>query len=63
MFAVLYRWQVKPGREDEFRDAWHRATEAIYQHRGSLGSPSYAGRRRRLLRARPMAKPQRLARP
>ena len=38
MFAVLYRWQVKPGSEDEFRDAWHRATEAIYRHRGSLGS-------------------------
>ena len=38
MFAVLYRWRVKQGKEDDFRDAWHRATEAIYKQRGSLGS-------------------------
>ena len=38
MFAVLYRWRAKENKEDEFRDAWHRATEAIYRHKGSLGS-------------------------
>ena len=38
MFLVLYRWRIKQGMEEEFRDAWHQATEAIYQHRGSLGS-------------------------
>ncbi len=38
MFAVLYRWRVRPGQEENFRDAWHAATEAIYRHKGSLGS-------------------------
>ena len=38
MFAVLYHWRVKDGNEDEFRRAWRNATEAIYRHKGSLGS-------------------------
>ena len=38
MFAVLYRWRVKVGMEEEFSDAWGRATEAIYRMKGSLGS-------------------------
>ena len=38
VFVVIYRWKLKPGTDEEFRDAWRRATEAIYQHRGSLGS-------------------------
>lgn len=38
MFVVIYRWKLRPGADEEFRDAWRRATEAIYQHRSSLGS-------------------------
>ena len=38
MFAVLYRWRIKEGKKDEFRQAWRNATEAIYRHKGSLGS-------------------------
>ena len=38
MFVVIYRWKLRDGRESEFQDAWRRATEAIYTHRGSLGS-------------------------
>lgn len=38
MFVVIYRWKLQPGADEKFRDAWRRATEAIYQHRGSLGS-------------------------
>ena len=37
MFVVKYKWQLKPGKESEFRDAWSQATEAIYATRGSLG--------------------------
>ncbi|MBI3651493.1 MAG: antibiotic biosynthesis monooxygenase [Acidobacteria bacterium] len=38
MFTVIYRWKVKAGCEEQFRDAWRRATEAIYQTHQSLGS-------------------------
>ena len=38
MFNVMYRWRVKEGCEENFRDAWRRATEAIYQKYKSLGS-------------------------
>lgn len=38
MFVVIYKWQLKPGKESEFRDAWRQATEAIYATRGSLES-------------------------
>ena len=30
MFAVLYRWQIKPGMEEQFMDGWHRVTRAIH---------------------------------
>ncbi len=38
MFVVIYRWKLKDGKESDFKDAWRRATEAIYRRRGSLGS-------------------------
>lgn len=38
MFAVVYTWVVKPGSEDAFVDAWHRATVAITEQCGSYGS-------------------------
>ena len=38
MFVAFYRWQVKPGREDEFCEAWARVTRATYRLHGSLGS-------------------------
>lgn len=38
MFIALYRWKVKEGHEKNFLEGWHRTTEEIYQHRGSLGS-------------------------
>ncbi len=38
MFAVLYAWIVKPGCEDAFVDAWHRATVAITERCASYGS-------------------------
>lgn len=38
MYTAIYRFRVKLGREDDFREAWRDLTRAIYQGRGSLGS-------------------------
>jgi heme-degrading monooxygenase HmoA len=38
MFCILYEFEVKPGREAELVASWSRVTDAIYAHRGSLGS-------------------------
>jgi heme-degrading monooxygenase HmoA len=38
MFVALYRWKLKEGREQQFREGWRRRTEEIYRACGSLGS-------------------------
>ncbi|MCX5746793.1 MAG: antibiotic biosynthesis monooxygenase [Proteobacteria bacterium] len=38
MFAVMYRWQLAPGSEARFADAWRVMTEAIRQRNGTQGS-------------------------
>ncbi len=38
MFVALYRWKLKEGREEKFREGWRRRTEEIYRKCGSLGS-------------------------
>ena len=38
MFIALYRWRLKEGREERFREGWRRLTEEIYARRGSRGS-------------------------
>lgn len=38
MYVVVYGWHVKPGKEDQFRDAWRRGTRAIARIYGGLGS-------------------------
>jgi hypothetical protein len=38
MFAVLYRWKIKPGSEDAFRAAWTAMTEAIAKRSETGGS-------------------------
>jgi quinol monooxygenase YgiN len=37
-FCVIYRFKVRAGQEDTFRDAWRRLTEAIRDRSGGLGS-------------------------
>ncbi|MEQ8324334.1 MAG: antibiotic biosynthesis monooxygenase [Vicingaceae bacterium] len=37
-FAVVYRFDVKEGREDVFESSWRSLTELIYKYEGSLGS-------------------------
>jgi heme-degrading monooxygenase HmoA len=38
MFVVIYRWKLKEGTEERFREGWRRATEAIAEKYGALGS-------------------------
>lgn len=38
MFAVLYRFDVKQGRDDEFIAAWTTVTEALRMVAGTYGS-------------------------
>lgn len=41
--AVLYRWELKPGREDEFRDAWTEGTKLIHKRCASYGARLHKG--------------------
>jgi hypothetical protein len=36
--AVLYRWRVQPGMEDQFREGWVEGTRAIHARCGSFGA-------------------------
>ena len=38
MFTVIYNFDVRPGREQEFLDAWAFITRDFIRNRGSLGS-------------------------
>src|SRR3546814_20192821 len=38
MFVAVYWWRVHPGKEEQFREAWRRGTEAITSLYGSYGS-------------------------
>ena len=41
-FVVLYRWRLKPGREQDFVEGWSAATRALLA-RGSRGSRLHRG--------------------
>jgi quinol monooxygenase YgiN len=38
MFIAVYEFEIKPGTDDEFREAWLEVTKAIYKYCGSFGS-------------------------
>lgn len=38
MFAVIYQFNVKQHRNNEFVKAWKQLTKLIYEYEGSLGS-------------------------
>ena len=40
--VVLYRWRLRPGHEERFKEAWSIVTRALIE-RGSLGSRLHAG--------------------
>lgn len=41
--AILYRWRVTPGREDEFRSAWLEGTRLIHKTCASYGARLHQG--------------------
>ena len=38
MIVILYKWKIKPGKEEEFQRSWSFATQMIRTHCGSYGS-------------------------
>lgn len=38
MFAVIYRGYVKPGREAEYQQCWHKIAQYFIKSRGASGS-------------------------
>ena len=42
-FAVLYRWQLDPKKEEQFVRAWSSISELLLKERGSLGSRLHRG--------------------
>ena len=38
MFAAIYRWEVDPDREREFKEGWYRTSMTVRRRYGSLGS-------------------------
>lgn len=42
-FAVLYRWRLHEGKEQQFAQAWSRISELLLAERGSLGSRLHRG--------------------
>ena len=38
MYYVISKWQMKPGKEEQFRAAWRRGTDLIREKYGSYGS-------------------------
>ena len=43
MFIVLYRWRIKPGKEQQFIDAWSMVTAYYRENWDSLGSRLHRG--------------------
>lgn len=37
-FAVIYRWRLIAGKEDQFQQSWAHVTKLLLAHRGALGS-------------------------
>ncbi|MEP6903111.1 MAG: antibiotic biosynthesis monooxygenase [Actinomycetota bacterium] len=43
MFAVIYRWRVKPEKEQQFIEAWTEITKYYLTTFGALGSRLHRG--------------------
>ena len=38
MFAVIYQGYVKSGKEEEYKQAWHKVASYFLERRGAIGS-------------------------
>ena len=43
MIIYLYRWKLKPGKEEQFKKAWSYVTDQLREKSGSLGSRLHLG--------------------
>jgi len=43
MYAVLYRWKLKPGRLQDFKNAWAEGTRLLHENCGSYGACLHEG--------------------
>ncbi len=43
MFAVIYRWRIKPEFESQFIESWSEITEYLVGNFGALGSRLHRG--------------------
>ena len=43
MFIILYRWRIKAGKEQQFIEAWAKATSYFLENCASLGSRLHRG--------------------
>lgn len=43
MFAVIYRWRIKPEFENQFIESWSEITEYLMKNFGALGSRLHRG--------------------
>lgn len=43
MFIVIYRWRIKPEKEDQFIEGWSEVTEFLRENFDSLGSRLHRG--------------------
>jgi len=43
MFAVIYRWRIKPAFENQFIESWSEITEYLMKNFGALGSRLHRG--------------------
>lgn len=43
MIVYLYRWKLKPGKEEEFKTAWAYVTQELREKCGSKGSRLHRG--------------------
>lgn len=43
MFAVIYRWRVKPDLESQFTESWAEITEYLLGNFNALGSRLHCG--------------------
>lgn len=38
MFAAIYQGYIKPGRENEYQEAWNKVARYFIEQRGAIGS-------------------------
>ncbi len=43
MVVYLYRWRLKPGKEEQFKEGWQLITQRLREEHHSLGSRLHLG--------------------